>query len=298
MAQKSFGGSHTVKKLDRLEAYLRAFLTAFKKLNWAHTVYFDAFAGTGEVPLPEKEAELPLDLQERRFIEGSVTRALKLELSFHEYIFVEKKKRKAMALLSKLKAEWPERSDIISVRSTDANTALIELCQSKDWRNCRAVVFLDPFGSQVDWSTIKALAETQAVDLWYLFPAGLSVNRQIGANGSVHYTHEASITRLLGTEDWKFAFLDRQQAAPDLFGHAEASVIKTATPESVTRFMIERMKAVFAGGVSDEWLPLGRNQGHWYSLIFACSNPSPKASALALKLAKAVLRTENRGRTK
>ena len=78
-------------------------------------------------------------------------------------------------------------------------------------------------------------------------------------------------------------------ATPHLVGHNLRAYIDS---------LIERMKAVFAGGVSDEWLPLGRNQGHWYSLIFACSNPSPKASALALKLAKAVLRTEKRGRTK
>ena len=41
----------------------------------------------------------------------------------------------------------------------------------------RAVVFLDPYGAQVDWSTIRDIGETKTIDLWVLFPLGQAVNR-------------------------------------------------------------------------------------------------------------------------
>ncbi|WP_373487263.1 hypothetical protein [Blastomonas sp.] len=57
----------------------------------------------------------------------------------------------------------------------------------------------------------------------------------------------------------------------------------------LTSFVQERLRTVFKGGVSDKALPLGRGGRHEFSLIFACANPSKKASSLALKLANAVL---------
>ena len=57
---------------------------------------------------------------------------------------------------------------------SDANAALKTLCGRYQWRSERAVLFLDPFGMHVEWSTLEAIAKTGAVDVWYLFPyAGL-----------------------------------------------------------------------------------------------------------------------------
>ncbi|GAI54351.1 unnamed protein product, partial [marine sediment metagenome] len=50
-------------------------------------------------------------------------------------------------------------------------------CNNYKWQNNRAVLFLDPYGMQVNWETIKAIANTEAIDLWYLFPFGIGVNR-------------------------------------------------------------------------------------------------------------------------
>jgi hypothetical protein len=35
------------------------------------------------------------------------------------------------------------------------------------------VLFLDPYGMQVDWTTIEAIARTKAIDLRVLFPLGI-----------------------------------------------------------------------------------------------------------------------------
>ncbi len=166
------------------------------------------------------------------------------------------------------------------------------------WSKRRAVVFLDPCGSQVSWETLELLAKTEKVDLWYLFPAGLGVTRQIGKSGTVHETHEASVDRLLGTEEWRRVLIKTEESSPDLFGVAPPRKFRDANADSVTKYMIERMALIFKGGVSDVWLPLGSDNIHKFSLLFACANPSPAASKLALKLARAVMRSGSRGRPK
>jgi len=104
----------------------------------------------------------------------------------------------------------------------------------------------------------------------------------------------ASLDEMLGTTDWRNAFIEEQNSQ-DLFG-ARKDLAKIATPPSITLFMIKRMREVFRGGVLDEWLPLGSHGIHMYSLLFAWANPSKKAK-LAGKLAAAVLRSTRRGRT-
>ncbi|HVZ05383.1 three-Cys-motif partner protein TcmP [Hyphomicrobium sp.] len=294
MAQVKFGSVHTIQKLDCLEKYLRAYVKVFKNKPWAETVYIDAFAGTGKIPQSAEHPELPLDQDAQDFIIGSVNRALEIDEGFRSYVFIEKGRGKANAL-EEVRSKHKRKH--IQIMNVDANDGLLELCSQRDWSKTRAVVFLDPFGSQVAWGTLDAIAKTKAVDLWYLFPAGLSIYRQLGTNGSVHYTHEQSLDRILGTTEWRTRFIESVDEAPDLFGDSSTSFVKTATPESVTKFMHERMSTVFEGGVLDEWLPLGRNGGHWYSFMFACANPSPKAKDLAMKLARAVMRSGNRGRS-
>ena len=293
MNQVKFGSAHTIKKLDCLEAYLKAYLNVFKNMPWAHTIYVDAFAGTGEIPIASSYEQLPLDLDDQAFIVGSVSRALGIAENFAEYIFIEKKRGNARAL-ERLKMAHPDKN--ILVTNTDANEGLQRLCAERDWKKCRAVVFLDPFGSQVSWSTLEALAKTRAIDLWYLFPAGLSVYRQIAENGGVHYTHEASLDRLFGTSDWRQAFIGSDEAEADLFGVANNNSVKTATPESVTKFMCKRLE-IFEGGVLNEWLRLGRGDAHWYSLMFAWANPSAGAKK-AGDIARAVMRSGKSGRSK
>lgn len=290
MAQR-FGGLHTEQKLDKIEHYLRVFTTVLKNQRF-ELVYFDAFAGTPDIEIGPTELPL-LDADDfRPLIEGSSRRALKFA-SFSKFIFVDRK-RANVSELAKLKGDYPELAARIEIRHGDANAELRRFCEN--WpRMRRAVVFLDPFGNQVSWDTLALLAATRAVDVWYLFPAGLGVHRQIGGTGAAHEDyHASSLDRLLGTPDWRTAFAEIRDTS-DLFGPAQRQQ-KIATPESITVFMIERMKSIFAGGVLDEWLPLGSEGRHSYSLIFACANPDPKANTLALRLARGVLRSNKHGR--
>jgi three-Cys-motif partner protein len=299
MVQDAFGGVHTVEKLDRLEHYLERYLTALKNQSWIHeTVYFDAFAGTGEVPKSGETPTLPLGDDDNAFIVGSAQRALRLELSFSRYIFVEKSKKKASELKARLASEYPEKMHLIEIRTSDANEALKEFCMEPGWPKRRAVVFLDPCGSQVSWQTLELLAQTKGVDVWYLFPAFWGVTRQIGKRGAVHETHKGSLDSLVGTDAWQ-TLIKTDRQTEDLFGEIDEQKYSAADAESVTKFMIVRMKEIFKGGVLDEWLPLGKDGAHRFSFLFACANPKPAAYELAMRLAKSVMRSDKkRGRTK
>jgi hypothetical protein len=110
------------------------------------------------------------------------------------------------------------------------------------------------------------------------------VNRQISSDGSIDPTHGHSLDALYGTPDWRDDFVGHETVT-DLFGKTEVST-KLVNADIATRFMIRRMKTIFKGGVLDEWLPLGKDSAHWYSLIFAWGNDSERARKIAERIAK------------
>ena len=178
-----FGGSWTQQKLQVLSKYLRAYRKIFarnERARYFSVTYVDAFAGTGVIPRPEIHgafAELipALELAEEEFRKGSVRRALEVEPAFHRYLFIEKNPSKCDEL-SALRDEFPKRR--IDVVNDDANSALLSWCGGLNLKQERAVVFLDPFGASVQWKVIEAIAKTNSIDLWILFPYG-AVNRML-----------------------------------------------------------------------------------------------------------------------
>jgi three-Cys-motif partner protein len=171
----SFGGPWTDDKLQRIDEYLDAYMTIFKgnpKASKLNTNYVDAFAGTGfrASPVAEDRAEGALfedaieDPDADSLKKGSAYVALRTSPPFGRYVFVDRNPEHAESL-GQLRQEFPELADRISVEVADANTFLQDWCRQTDWRTNRAVVFLDPYGMQVDWSTIEAIAATKAIDL-------------------------------------------------------------------------------------------------------------------------------------
>jgi three-Cys-motif partner protein len=289
MAEQRFGSTHTDTKLQKLAAYLRAFNTALKNKPSAASpferVYVDAFAGTGEIETAESSLPLIDGAEMDAFIPGSVRRALEVEPPFHRYVFAEQDAGKAKALQTLVSSHADKRCEI---HVGDANEMVASVVRTTNWTRTRAVVFLDPFGSQVSWSTLELLAATKAVDLWYLFPSGLSVLRQISRSGRVLPEHRPALDRIFGPNDWE-SVLVKREAAEDLFGNSDLQLVHRASADQITQFMIDCMSKIFAGGVHPRWLPLGSRNIHMYSLIFACANPSRAASNLAHRLAGAVL---------
>ena len=82
-----FGGPWTEQKLKILERYLDAYTTALKNQRF-ELVYIDAFAGTGHIKSPDRDAidrdaidrdaidRDAIDRDAINFLQGSTTRAL------------------------------------------------------------------------------------------------------------------------------------------------------------------------------------------------------------------------------
>jgi three-Cys-motif partner protein len=209
-----FGGDWTSTKLDVLAKYLGAYTTALKNKPTParpfRKAYIDAFAGTGyrtmrkerDEDSPSSELLFP-DLAEaapQQLLDGSARRALKIRPRFDRYIFIERDAERCRELES-LKTEFPDLATSISVEQGDANVVIKKIC-AKDWARHRAVLFLDPYGMQVEWQTIQAIAKTKAIDLWLLFPLGIGVSRLLTRSGEIPTGWRTRLDILLGTTDW------------------------------------------------------------------------------------------------
>lgn len=280
--QHSFGSAWTGIKLEALEKYLKAFNNALKNKGFTR-LYIDAFAGTGRCEIKVDGA--------KKTIDGSARRALATDPSFHKFCFIELRPKKLHALKA-LGAEYPDKA--IEVIQNDANAALKTLCGQYRWKSERAVLFLDPFGMQVEWSTLDAIAKTGAIDVWYLFPyAGLY--RQAAKNAdALDADKEASLTRVLGTEDWRQAFYAQNPQA-DMFGGSNGDVRDT-DHRQMLEFVSNRLKELFPAVTAPKVLYQGGDSKNpsgapMFALYFAASNPTPKAHGLATKIAKDILDT-------
>lgn len=278
--EHAFGGIWTRIKLEALQNYLVAFNTALSKQNFTR-IYIDAFAGTGR-------CDITVD-GEKTSIDGSARRALAIDPPFNTYTFIELRAKK-LAALRALEGEYPGKS--INVIQDDANAALKTLCEKYAWRNERAVLFLDPFGMHVEWTTLQAIAKTGAIDVWYLFPYS-GLYRQAAKNAdAMDSDKEGSITRLLGTDEWRQVFYAPKRQA-SLFGGDDGDE-READHRQMLDFVSKRLKELFPAVTDPKILYQSGDSKNpsgapLFALYFAASNPSPKAYGLATKIARDVL---------
>jgi len=284
---QQFGSAHTERKLQAVQKYLHAFTTALKKQSF-ELLYVDACAGSGSSTARQEEAQASL-LEVDEITVGSAVRALEIPTPFDRYILNDAKQKNARSLNAVVNERFPALRDRVTIMQSDANQALVDLCRNTNWRGSRAVVFLDPFGLQLNFSMVSELGRTGAVDLWYLVPV-FGMSRQIKSDGSILEAGGARIDNLLGTSAWRSGAVVEEVGDIDLFGAVPATIRKVANSAWFEQVAKEQLGTVFKGGVLDEALPLGRNGFHEFSLIFACANPRAGANELAKRLAKAVLK--------
>jgi three-Cys-motif partner protein len=282
-----FGGDWTTAKLEVLRGYLEGYTHALKNTTFRKG-YIDAFAGTGYRDTCRNDTEnlslLFPDLAEdepQGLLEGSASIALRTEPRFDKYIFIERCAKRC-AELDAIKQEFPDKASDIEVRQGDANQEIQALCDTskKDWSTHRAVLFLDPYGMQVDWATIEAVAKTKAIDLWLLFPLGIGVNRLLKKTGDIPESWSARLNALLGTEDWYDEFFD-VKVERDLFGN-EMKRVEKATMETIGRYFNDRLKTIFEGVVDQPGVLKNKVNCPLYLLCFAVGNKGGKDIALRI----------------
>ena len=288
-----FGGDWTLRKLDVIAGYLKGYTKALKKTHFKK-LYIDGFAGSGYLDTRRKDSKYPshrslhsllfpdfAETETQGLLEGSACRALKTEPRFDRYIFIEQDAERCDAL-EKLKQEFPTLVKNISIRQKDANEEIRDLCSEMDWHSHRAVLFLDPYGMQVDWETIEAVAKTEAIDLWLLFPLGIAVNRLLKTSGDIPESWRESLNRLFGTDDWYDKFYDKQPIT-SLFNNGQERVVK-ANIKTIGRYFNDRLDGIFAGVVEEPGVLRNSRNNPLYLLCFAVANKRGKP--IALRIAK------------
>lgn len=285
-----FGGDWTEEKLERVRKYLVAYATIMSKQRFKFA-YIDAFAGTGYRTLEQdgstNELMFPelVDQESQKFLIGSARIALHSRPRFNKYIFIEKDAGR-FAELNKLREEFPDVAEDIILVNADCNVYLQDLCLNHVWKRNRAVLFLDPFGMQVEWKTIEAIAQTKAVDLWLLFPLGVAVNRLLRRDGNINEVLRQRLDELFGTTEWFDAFYETK-VVRSLFGE-ETRLEKIVNLDRIGKYFVTRLQTIFAR-VAENPLPLYNSRNNpLYLLCFAAGNP--KGAPTAVKIADDILK--------
>lgn len=284
MEEHYFGGAWTEIKLEILKDYLNFYTKALHEKKF-DLLYIDAFAGTGQrteilpsMPiLQQKEQKISLD--------GSARIALNLDIKFDRYLFIENNPKRIKEL-KQLRSEFADA--YIKIQNGDANKIIKEVAQKRIWdsNKFRGVIFLDPYGLEVSWDTLEAIAETKSLDVWYLFPiSGVCRQASLDFNKMEEYKKK-SLDKLFGTRDWQNAFYEKKEL-PGLFDTKE-SVERKFSIKQIEDWVSEKLKSIFTS-VSKP-LPLPAAGSQLYSLYFCTTNPSPKAIRLAQRVANHILK--------
>lgn len=276
----SFGGPWTQIKLDLLRRYLISFNKALQNRPSAQRpfarIYIDAFAGTGE-------CEIRTDEQTVATIEGSAKIALETVPAFDEVHLIDLNPIHVEEL-NRLTSTYETK---VKVHLDEANNAINKLLGSRNWNNSRGVIFLDPYGMTVPWTTLQRIAATKALDVWYLFPLSATYRQAATDFDKVDPTKAKALDAVLGTQDWRELFYQVDGQA-GLLGEAEGKV-RTYRATDIADYVKSRLAQVFEGWVSEP-LYLRSSKGAPLFALFCCiSNPSPPAVELAKRIANHIL---------
>ncbi|MFJ6023004.1 three-Cys-motif partner protein TcmP [Brevundimonas sp. NPDC092305] len=286
-AEHKFGGAWTEQKLSAVQYYAEFYTGALRGRRDApyqfDLWYIDAFAGSGErteTVLTGGLFEGTPTSWETVQLDGSAKRAMAVSPPFKHLIFMEPDPKR-FAALKALEAVDAR----VSCVQGDANIALPELFSRPIWRTSgagkglqRGLVFLDPYGMQVPYTTLELLASTKRVDVFYLFPLEAVIRQLAHDYAAVDQWKQDALDAVLGGPDWRDQFYeDRLQQT--VFGDLETIRNRTVTRRDVESWFQNRLSKTFAF-VSPP-LPLGDGNLQKFSLFLAVANDSAKAVQLA-----------------
>ena len=276
------------EKLQALGEYLGFYTTTLKKQGWVKSrTFVDAFAGAGQARVrraaPSGMDDLlaavmaePLDTDAEQYIRGSPRVALDIPNRFDRYVFVERDPGRA-ADLERLRVEYGE-TRLIDVRQGTAQQEIDALLKGDLGKPGHlGVVFLDPFGMQVPWETVRALAATGRVEIIINFALGMAIQRVLARSAEFGPGWHEALNRLFGTADW---YDQVYESRVDLLGTVTRK--RDDAGVRLLEWYRRRLKDAF-GHVSPAKLIRNTRGGHLYYLIWAGPN------ALGLKGAHHVL---------
>ena len=317
----SFGGHWSDIKLAAVRDYFSAYNSALSKTSFTR-VYIDGFAGGGRVKAKEQSngvsktadetelfsggAETPgSDGQSAEEVEseeaagfrhGSPLLALEANPPFHKFIFIERDQGTLNELEKQVSEAGTAKGRPVQYLCEDANTALDRI-SSLDWSAQRATLFLDPFALHVRWQTLEAIARTQAMDVWMLFPA-MAVNRMLPRNAEVPVTWAKRLDETFGDTAWRQAFYAKPE--PPIIQDLFQDTLPVAKEEKLddpfgrlSRYVTSRLKTVFADAVDDPLILKTTSGSPLFLLCFAVANL--KGAPIAKRIANHILKKQRHG---
>lgn len=274
MTANQFGAKWTKDKLQVLREYLEFYCKAMKNQRFT-LLYIDAFAGTGR-------CKIKSTTQGHEYIDGSAKIALDLQPGFDKLRFIEKNKVHQEEL-HELIAQHPDGSKA-RLGKGSAEDLLPMILLGTNWTQSRGVLFLDPFGLQCTYQLLRQIAETKALDVFFLVSlSGLYRQAALKSTG-VDEGKAAILTNFLGTPDWREAIYTREQG--DLFGEPE--VTRDSGWRAILQFTTGRLRNLFPY-VGEPKLVGSANGAPLFALYFAVSNPSKPAQDLAKRVSSEIL---------
>lgn len=257
-------------KLDIIEKYGSAYTRAFLKTPSLKKYYIDGFSGAGSHL--SKSTGLP--------IEGSPTRALKIDPPFDKFYFIDMDPQKT----NYLQTQCVDRSDV-TIHTGDSSAYLTQnLLPNIQYENYnRALCLLDPYGLHLDWDVIRMAGKSRAIDLFLNFPV-MDMNRNAIWRDPQRVKQEGIIrmNRFWGDDSWRTAaYAEAPQM--DLFDQ-EPKLLKQPN-DAIAAAFAKRLKEVAGFRFVAEPLPMkNSNNAIVYYLFFACKHP------VAEKIIKAIFK--------
>ncbi|TFH84751.1 three-Cys-motif partner protein TcmP [Billgrantia azerbaijanica] len=280
---QQFGGAWTAKKLDILKRYLNFYSTALKNQNF-NLHYVDPFSGTGTV-----DADGELITSEP--IEGSAAISLGVANPFFKYHFNEPHAGRR-ARLEAIVSQHPERN--VSISAVDANTMIQSVCHElRHRRGDRAVFFIDPFGCQLDWASLKLIGSIPGNDVWVWFPVSAVMRQTPRDHSKIQDGWRKRLNKLFGGNEWEQTIYQASQATQvtDLFGAPiEEKLTRESGTKALDNFVTSKLDEIFQY-VHPQPVPFyNANNSLLFNLYFAMSNDSPKATGLAQRVINHILK--------
>ena len=264
-----FGGNWTHQKIKIVEEYAKAYLQIMKKHPYFKLMYFDGFAGSGEISIGEKMDE--------NSINGAAITVLSINepKPFDTYYFVELEKNKADLLresLNKIKTSG------VFVVSEDCNKKMLDLSyylKGKTGKSYRVLAFIDPCDMNVDWSSIESFRGL-GIDMWILVPTGLGANRLLMKDGNkIPDSWFIKLENFFGiTKELILKCTHTEYTETDLFGTQKKMLIKNDKGiKEIQRLYSERLKTIFKY-VSSPYVMRNSHNSTMFHLFLASNNNS------------------------
>ena len=200
---------------------------------------------------------------------------------FDRLMFVDKDPSSVNSLWD-VQKHFPDRE--VKVVYGDANAEIPRFCDALEPLD-RAVVFLDPYATQVDWQTIEAIANTKQIDCWILFPR-MAIARMMPVENEPSPELRLQLDRIFGGRQyWQDIYSQAMQMS---LLQEEPKQERLHGSDHIAMSYLNRMKSVFTSTASVRRTFRNSKGSPIFELFFAAGNA--KGAPTAVRIAEDILR--------